>query len=637
MNFYRCALSFAFLAFTLCACTLINIENGTLPSYDYIIVGAGIGGLVVANRLSQDPEVTILLIEAGLLQVPNLLLPIHQDDGSDQVNIPGLIGFDNPVRYDANLTTASQEFIGNRTLTFGQGKVVGGSTVLNGQCWTRGSRDNIDAWKELGNPGWGWNDLLPYFMRSENYTTNVNDTLHEALHIHPPSTDHGTHGPVQVGYPNFFYNQSRNFLDGVRQLGIPFHDEPNRGVTTGASVIPSSMSADNQSRSDGRTAYLDPALSRPNLYLLTGHTVTQLLSGDELYPNTTYIPGVSGTLMTGVELAANSTAPKYVISCKKETILAAGAIFSPVLLQISGIGPRVVLEDLGVKVIVDLPGVGRNFQDHPAVQILYNYTAPPDLSTAESIQRDSGLRSATLDEYTSKRTGPWTSPMVNTVAFTPLRWVMNATEHEQHIIKASTNATSHLPDSYDDTLLAGYAEQQSILISLMSGDTSAAYELMSTSWGKLSLSSMQPFSRGIVQAVSSSIFNNTPPVIDPRYCSDPLDCDVIALGLRFNARLIQTSPMAALKPIAQAGFGPDEVHNATALNEALRAEITTGFHPGGTTAMLPRNKGGVVDPSLRVYGTKNLRVVDAGVIPLLPDAHIQAAIYAIAEKASCLG
>lgn len=222
--------------------------------------------------------------------------------------------------------------------------------------------------------------------------------------------------------------------------------------------------------------------------------------------------------------------------------------------------------------------------------------------------------------------------MVNTVAFPALEWVMNDTDFARHVRRASTNASSHLPDSYDYTLRAGYAAQQSILTSLLSSNESAAFELMSTSWGQLSVRNMQPFSRGVVRAVSRSIFNNTPPMIDPRYCSHPLDCDVIAIGLRFNARLIQTPAMATLMPVAQAGFGPDDVHNETALNEALRGQIKTEFHPSGTTAMLPKNKGGVVDPSLRVYGTKNLRVVDAGVMPLIPGAHIQAAIYAIAEK-----
>jgi choline dehydrogenase len=225
--------------------------------------------------------------------------------------------------------------------------------------------------------------------------------------------------------------------------------------------------------------------------------------------------------------------------------------------------------------------------------------------------------------------------MVNTVAFPSLEWVMNNTDFVNHVQKAGTDASSHLPDGYEHTLHAGYAAQHSILVSLLSSNESAAFELMSTSWGQLSVSNMQPFSRGVVQAVSRSIFNNTPPMIDPRYCSHPLDCDVLAIGLRFNVRLIQTPTMAKLMPVAQAGFGPEDMHNETALNEALRGQIKTEFHPSGTTAMLPRNKGGVVDPSLRVYGTKNLRVVDAGVMPLIPGAHIQAAIYAIAEKVRC--
>ncbi|KAL2275714.1 hypothetical protein FJTKL_01662 [Diaporthe vaccinii] len=617
------------------------IKESLRCHYDYIVVGGGASGLVVANRLSEDPNVTVLVLEAGTL-----------DTGGAKVTIPAEIGDTLWTDYDWQLKTVPQEFLNNRNVALNQGKVVGGGTILNGMVWTRGSARDYDAWGDLNDVEgrenqhyWRWEDLLPYFEKSENFSADVDAEVQSKFNIRPNADIHGDEGPLSVAYPRYFYDQSANFLDGMAEMGLPMLSEPNEGTCVGAMINPSSMSAQNQSRCDSRTAYLDPVVDRLNLHVATEQMVTQVLLEEMDNPG-------AGRLQkaVGVEFSHSRSSPIANVTCSREVIMAAGAIFSPTILQLSGIGPGEVLKSLDIPVRVDLPGVGANLQDHGMLHPMYSYTNT-SLVTAKSIEANNESRAAALDEYEAYRTGPLTAPLISTIAFPAMRhfaddWVELIDAADRRDIDKT------LPPGTPASVRAGYLAQREYQIPLLRNPTEGAVEILADSIGTLSVAMQRPLSRGTVRPASRDIFDS-PPLVDPRYCSEPFDCLVLARALLFNCALVRTRAMAELQPVAQEPyFCPDDLVPGGGANknnsntaeqrnvtdarmlELARRFLATEFHPSGSTAMLPFDLGGVVDTELRVYGTEGLRVVDAGVMPMVLGAHLQAAVYAIAERAA---
>ncbi|KAI8162069.1 hypothetical protein K4K49_013062 [Colletotrichum sp. SAR 10_70] len=506
-----------------------TIDKFLLDEYDYVVVGGGLSGLVVANRLSENSDATVLVIEAGDL-----------DRREGRVIIPGYIGRTPPSGYGQDVLTAPQTFLDGKTRDINQGKVVGGGSVVNGMCWTRGAAADFDAWEELGNDGWGWDGLLPYFKKVERYTTNVGQGIRDEFNIKPNMSFHGTDGPINVAYPEHIYNTSSSVLQGLAEVGIHTSNDVNSGDPTGAMIVASSMSPTNQTRSDARTGYFDTANARSNFHVVTGHMATRLIVG---------LPGS----LTNQE------------------------------------SRRII----GVE--IDLPGVGNNFQDHPMARFPYDC--------------------------------PLTTPLINTVAFPALKH--HADEWRTLLAHSRNQSFDFLPLDTPSAVVAGYAKQKALVLNHLAREDVGAYELLAASWGQISIANQKPLSRGTVRPSSSSVYDA--PVVDPRYCADPLDCKIIRLGLQLTQKLMATDAMRPLLPVVDAKYNSTDERE---LMTALKPLVGTEYHPSGTTSMLPKDLGGVVDSELMVYGTCNLRIVDAGIMPMIPGGHIQAAVYAVAEKAA---
>jgi choline dehydrogenase-like flavoprotein len=680
------ALTFSALWLLISITLALPLNTPLLAEYNYIIVGGGPSGLVVANRLSENPNVNVLLLEAG-----------PADVGEDIVYIPGFIGHDIGGRYDWNLSTVPQAYLDGNARSIPQGRTLGGGTLLNGMLWNRGGRADYDDWVQLGNPGWSWDDMLPYFKKSETYSPIQSSSIAEQYSTREDKSVHGYAGPVNVSFPNYTWNASINLFSALNELGVPTAFDPNAGDVAGASYLPFDLEPVTQTRNTARRAYYDSIVGRPNLWVSTEKTVTQVLFNgaqgnlDASTPVTQELalgqgtsPGITGGIFgngsvlnitslppipplrggyakrdrlrtvwtklkrslrffqrqnrspsgspltaTGVEFASDAQSPRQTIRATREVILAAGAIHTPQLLMLSGIGPADELDSFGIQTLVNLPGVGSNLQDHMQVWCWAPYH-DPYTSNPTSMNNDQIFVNTAWNDYWTSRTGPFTSGAIAGVAFPSLPAITNDAAALANLAAAQL-PSMFLHDSPDRSLVAGYSAQLSLLSAALRDSSRAAFELINANDGDLTVATMRPLSRGTLRLASSQPF--TPPLIDPRYGSNPIDIQVLQRAIAFNKRIIATDSMAQLAPVQM--FPPADASNDEVV-QWIRSKGQTEYHPSGTAAMMPLRLGGVVDPELLVYGTGNLRVVDASVMPMVPAAHLQAVVYGVAEKVCLL-
>ena len=522
-------------------------EFGT---YDYVIVGAGSAGCLLANRLSRDPNSRVLLLEAG---------------GRDNYFwIPIPVGYlftiANP-RTDWCYKTEPDEFLAGRAIHYARGRVLGGCSSINAMIYMRGQRSDWDYWASLGNRGWGWDDVLPVFRALEDYEQGATD-------------GYGAGGELRVADPRVRWEILDAWREAAAECGIPSIKVFNNGDNLGCAYF--QMNQQRGRRWSASNAFLRPALKRPNLTVLTDAHTTKVR--------------MEGQRAQGVEFRRGGEA--LFAKARRETVLAAGAIGSPQLLQLSGIGPASLLERLQIPVVHHLPGVGENLHDHLQIRLQYKVK---DARTLNTVANSWLGKAAMAAEYFLLHTGPLTMPPSQMGAFARSDDAQPSANIEWHVQPLSL-------DKFGDPLHSFPAITPAVC-------------------------NLRPTSRGWVRAKSPD--PAAYPEIRLNYLSTEEDRRVAVAGMRYTRRIM------AAKALAK--YAPEEYRPGASIandNELARAagELgTTIFHPVGTCKM-GRDPMAVVDDELRVHGVERLRVIDASVFPRITSGNTNAPTYVIAEK-----
>lgn len=480
--------------------------------------------------------------------------------------------------------------------------------------------------------------MKPYFQKFHTLTP-PSEEIKKYLSIDYVDEDiRGKTGPIKASFPE---NADENVLakawvDTFKSLGYGITGDPFSGKVSGGFVSASSVDPDSKERSYAASAYYAPAKDRLNLHVVTEALVEKILL--EHIDDST-VDNDDGRYSASFVQYLHQGQVKMA-KANKEVILCAGAFQSPQILEVSGIGDRTLLESHGIKVLINNPNVGENLQDHPFTGI--SYEVKDGIATADILRREPKAAQAAMAEYMNNKTGPMTSTAMASFAFMPVVDFVTPDDTGPVALKQLLN--KHLPTTptihhdfirsilQDPTETSGSMFMTPVYAKLDTDPISPPTTQSAPEGNYITMcaSLLQPFSRGSTHISSPSAYS--PPIINPAYLSHPLDAELFAHHVLYLETIASTLPLASyLKPSGRRSPAP--LASLDAAKEFLRQSAISNWHPTSSCSMLPRENGGVVNPRLRVYGTKNLRVVDASVLPIVPRGNPQSSVYAVAERA----